>query len=658
MRKALLCPDFGYTEEIMNYPERKLSFLSIGFIILIILTVAGQSHAGTESISISASRGTEEGRVVIEWDSIPFATGYHIMRSNNYSGIYSIIGWSNRGQENYSDSDAKQGIYYWYKVMPQYWLVPGAPTRRVQGWVHPHMAGGMVEMLDRLTGIISQVPHAGNVKGMALARLLTLPDPDMSSIDIPDNDRIYNWVETVCREDHRRVGSPESKRTFDWLVQELGSILNTDVVIDEIDLPTVYTAETWGLTIDTGSGSEEYPAFYILNTGMTLDNPSGGSVSGDMIWAGAGSPDEFDALGDISGKIVVANCEFPGLPIGLIDLLFGGGYYSSDPEGWLNVLSSIPMTFARSNFPPEYYENERINESVYWQAFDRGAAGIVLVMKGHPGDTNTHWGPYDGKMRPMPGMWVSSHKEEEIKALAQSGASATITITGSVKPGTGYNLHATLPGQSDEIILISSHHDSCHKGAVEDGTGIAMVLAQAEAWANVPLENRSKTLVFTLTDGHFYKGVGAEAFAREHLDDIMKKTIININLEHLAAIGVEENDSGELIPQDHGAPTMIFATESPTAISTAGRMLFRTQPDRTMLVHSNLLGDVPPGEAGHFHIESGVDFIHWIGAPIYLLTGEDTLDKVDKELLNHLAGGAAEMVATYMLIPEGYSDYE
>ena len=30
---------------------------------------------------------------------------------------------------------------------------------------------------------------------------------------------------------------------------------------------------------------------------------------------------------------------------------------------------------------------------------------------------------------------------------------------------------------SEEMVMISSHHDSAFKGATEDGTGVAMVLA-------------------------------------------------------------------------------------------------------------------------------------------------------------------------------------
>ena len=69
------------------------------------------------------------------------------------------------------------------------------------------------------------------------------------------------------------------------------------------------------------------------------------------------------------------------------------------------------------------------------------------------------------------------------------------------------------------------------------------------------------------------------------------------------------------------------------------------------MFQSNLLGPVPPGEAGHYHIHTGVSFIHWIGQPYYVLTADDTLDKVDIERLEPTVAAIADIVDTYMILP-------
>ncbi len=622
------------------------------------LILCVRTDAANLDVAVSATRGTLEGQIGVSWDPIRFATGYFIYRSANYDGPY-VMHDKVCGETRYTDDSADSGVYYWYRVTPLYWIFQGGATRRVQGWVRPSMAGGMVDTMERIPKILKQVPHFYTVRDLAERRRNTLPVPDIRDLSIPGNDRIFGWVKGVCATEHRRIGSPESLSAVRYIKKILGSMPGMDVRHDAFPLDAVYRADTWRVEVETSKGAVVIDAFYAVNTGMTLDKPTGGSISGEMVWAGAGSPEEFDAIGDISGKVVVADCEFPDLPIGLLAFLFGEGYAMSDPENWLGFFQSVTMTFARSNFPPEY-EEERYPDSVYWQAADRGAAGLVLIMKNHPGDTNTHWGPYDGRMRSMPCFWVSSYLEDEMKDLAEQGFAANLTLTGQVGPGEGHNIYGILKGRSPEIILVSSHHDSCHKGATEDGTGIAMVLAQADIWSRIPCHLREKTLVFVLTDGHHYRGIGGRMFADTHARDIMDKVIIDINLEHLAARDAVDDGYGSLVTTGRGALTLIFVNESPTAIATAARMLENMvpAPDRTLEIHSTLIGDVPPGEAGHYHIAAGIDFIHWIGSPPYLLTAEDTLDKVDENLLNPIARSVTEMVATYMMIPEGYRDYE
>ena len=642
----------------------KTTFRCICFSLGIALLIAAYAHASASAPPITASRGTLPDAVELHWQPVSWATGYHILRSGNFNGPYFPVGWADDGNETYRDEKAEGGVYYWYKVKPQFGIIAGRSTPRAQGWVTPREPGGMVDTTERIPGLLKQVPHFHNVRNLARKREKSLPVPTLTDGFIPSNEEIYYWVEGICATEHRRIGSPESRIAIATLTGWLEEIIGPQgTVHDEpFALEAVYTATDWGLDIDRGDGFRPFDAFYAVNTGMTLDNPNGSMITGPMVWAGDGSPESFDKLGNIQGKVVVAECEFSNLPLGFIDMLYNGGYAKSDPENWINLFTSLPMTFTRSNFPAEYLDEDHYDEAVYWQAFDRGAAGLVLIMKNHPGDLNTHWGPYDGRMRPMPCMWVSSHKGEEIKEIAESGATARVHITGEVKPGEGHNIYAVLPATepvdgklSDEIILISTHHDSCFKGATEDGTGVAMVLAQAAYWSRV--EKREKNIVFIFTDGHHYRGLGAELFAHDHLHDIMEHTIININLEHLAASGVKENKEGKLIVQDHGALTTIFINENPTAIAATARMLEAAQPDRTVAIHSTLLGNVPPGESGHFHVVAGIDFIHWIGYPVYLLTSEDTLDKVDRTILSPLARAATELTATFMMLPDGYSDY-
>jgi Zn-dependent M28 family amino/carboxypeptidase len=168
----------------------------------------------------------------------------------------------------------------------------------------------------------------------------------------------------------------------------------------------------------------------------------------------------------------------------------------------------------------------------------------------------------------------------------------------------------------------------------------------------VPFEQREKTLLFITTTGHFYGGKGSRAFAHEHAEDLLKNAILDINLEHLGARNYVDDGKGNGVFDGEQALSIVFVNEDYKAIATASRMMQETQPERTLLIPSTLLGPVPPGEAGHYHMYTGVDFIHWIGQPYYLLTADDTLDKVDVSQLYPLAKGVSSMIGTYMKLEQ------
>ncbi|MFX0040391.1 MAG: hypothetical protein ACFFAB_13720, partial [Candidatus Heimdallarchaeota archaeon] len=59
----------------------------------------------------------------------------------------------------------------------------------------------------------------------------------------------------------------------------------------------------------------------------------------------------------------------------------------------------------------------------------------------------------------------------------------------------------------------------------------------------------------------------------------------------------------------------------------------------------------PIGEAGHFSTQADIDVIHWIRSPYYLLTEEDTLDKVDMGKLHSTAQCVSDLIFSLMNIP-------
>jgi len=467
------------------------------------------------------------------------------------------------------------------------------------------------------------------------------------SLQIPTSREIFEHLKKVCEPPHRRIGTPEAHKIEDYLVNTFKTAGLEQVTKQKVKI-TLWQATNWKLLVTIGEKTQEIPSFYVLNTGFTDTK----GITAPLIYVGKGRPKDFKKK-NVKGKIVVGDIDFPILPYGALAKLFG--YYISDPTNIITRKSKGVMTFARMNFPHQSLGGEpRIKESIYWQAVEHGAVGIILILKGHPTNTNTHWGPYDGVMKPIPGLYVGNYDGEELRELVQSGeASGTIILEGNQSPAVAHNIYGILPGQSEEMILVSTHHDSAFKGASEDGTGVAMVLAQLEAWSKIPRSARPRSLLFLITAGHLYAGIGAETFARSHRKDLLKRVLVDVNLEHLCAKhAIDDPTTHEFLITDDLAPGVIFVSRKELLLAAVIKMCQDHSIENLFVIPDNFFGTMPIGEAGHLMAQGKLNVIHWIRSPYYLLTAEDTLDKVAIEKLSPTAKAVADLLKILMVLPK------
>ena len=219
----------------------------------------------------------------------------------------------------------------------------------------------------------------------------------------------------------------------------------------------------------------------------------------------------------------MADIEFPTFPVGQI-IKMAEPYYVADPTNIMNVKSEVILTFVESNFLPQALGGKPREDTVYWRAVRGGALGLVLILRDAPTNINSHWGPYDGTMKPVPALYVGKYDGMKVRELSRTeNAQGTIILNGYKEISEANNIWGILPGQSEEMIMVSTHTDSAFEGASEDGIGVAMVLAQLRAWSKIPKENRPKSILFVLTAGHLYGGIGAEIFAKKYRENLLKK---------------------------------------------------------------------------------------------------------------------------------------
>ena len=389
-----------------------------------------------------------------------------------------------------------------------------------------------------------------------------------------------------------------------------------------------WAAEGASLTITRDGVSNEIPCFYVATSKFTSEE----GVAAEMVYVGRGETlDETD----ITGKCVVFDQMFAGFPAQALESV---ALFSSD-LGEFTEVDTGPQHWARLNF-----------QLVAQACEARGAAGLIGLLSQMPYDTDRYYAPYDGHYWPFPGLWIRPSLCDTVRASAEAGDRATIHITGSTSPSVTHNVVGVLPGKTDEVIMVSSHHDGPFRSAVEDASGMAVVLGLAEAFSEFGPHRLNKTLVFVACAAHFAEK-GSTHFAREHLNDLLPKTALNIQIEH---IGIEcKGEEGRLVPTGRRQLRVVFtSTEEPRLASVLQDAIVDNHLDRAMILPAAnpVTGPLFPGD-GSALFAVGVPTMNYISGPIYLLNEEDTLDKVDQDQLVPVARTFAQVIFALDPVP-------
>ena len=410
---------------------------------------------------------------------------------------------------------------------------------------------------------------------------------------------------------------------------------------------TNWSAKNWKLTISTDEEEIEVPSFYVLDTGFTGET----GITAPLVYVATGKEKDFRKV-DVKDKIVVADIECPSLPLGKL-IKLAKLYYVSDPTNSFDETTKLILTFVLANLPPQALGGKKREDSVYWRAYDRGALGLILILRDYPSNINSHWGPYDGIMKPIPALFVGKYDGIRVRELVkENDAQGTLILEGIKEPSIAYNIWGILPGNSEKTIMISSHHDSAFKGASEDGTGVAMVLAQLRAWSKIPENERPRTLLFCLTAGHLYGGIGAEAFAHKYRDTLLKNVFVDLNLEHMCSKEVvEDPNTHDFKSTNNLSLGATFISRNKNLVAPVIKVCREYNIERMLLIPDNFFATPPIGEAGHFATQADLSVIHWIRSPYYLLTAEDTLDKIDMKKLHSTAQCVSDLITLLMYTP-------
>jgi hypothetical protein len=291
----------------------------------------------------------------------------------------------------------------------------------------------------------------------------------------------------------RIIGTAADTENAEWLMQKLRQIGLTDVHEQYFDLPPQWMPRSWGASLSANGKTLALDT--AQPTYQAVATPSGG-LDLEAVYVGMASEADLKLARDVRGKAVF--------------------FYSTDT--------------ASRHAPIADNAIRRIGE--------RGAAAI-FVIQGIPGNERTQFYPVNS---PAPtfstGLKDGLAARDLIADATVAGTPPHVRITLDVDRTPGLKsgtVWATLPGTTDEQVMVVAHRDGWFEGANDNATGVATLLGIAEYFARVPKAERRRTIVFLGTTGHHNSSAESGAWFAAH-PEVFDKTALLLNAEHTGAL--------------------------------------------------------------------------------------------------------------------------
>jgi PA domain len=425
---------------------------------------------------------------------------------------------------------------------------------------------------------------------------------------------------------NKYTGNKAHKDYVEFLATNLKS-LGLDVQRDQYTLPR-WEATSWGLEVKPSSGAAfEVPvtSYYPYSGQTGKEGVTGELVTMEYVRAANVSPqqpEEFHIPFDVKGKIVLIECPIRPSFNAKVDRVWN--VYTEGTE----LLPDVRAVNGRGAAPP-------------LDAFKKaGAVGLVLAWTNISDEQAAdQYVPFGRALQDFPTIYVGKKSGASLKAVAGTGAKATLRLEANVFPDTATDtLIGTLPGATDdEIVIVNSHTDG--PNAIEENGGIGIV-ALARYFSKLPKSDRKRTLVFPLTTGHFAHAYvpSIAGFVKQH-PDLVKKAVASITVEHLGCQEWLDDASGRYAYT--GKAELSFCFTGNEGIADVMLEGVTGTGDKRVAIFKGR----GPGEGGAL-MAAGVPTIGYIAIPSYLLTGASNgcIEKVDRNLLHSQIEGFAKVV--------------
>jgi len=441
---------------------------------------------------------------------------------------------------------------------------------------------------------------------------------------VPDERTIFDWIETVFARGVRRPGYEADRWTENFCREKFLQFGLEHVRLEPVTLPYWEPVES-AMIVRAAGHESRIPCFALPHSAVT-----DGLDAALVQW-------RDETPGAVSGAIALVDVPLMHTPADFALILAGAVTREADTN-WRRYDPGGTLAGAIQVLP---FSNHLM--AVMDASIAAGAIGFVGVLSDYPGDSHRYYVPYDGVSRAIPGVWISANDGARIRRLCDAGRVQVTLVNRAIRHEiTSYNVVGELPGADDDIVIIGSHHDGPWASAVEDASGVSMVLAQAIYWSRIAPADRPHRLVFLLNAGHMAGGAGVHAFIDRHRTELAR-VVLEVHLEHVAVEMVERD--GALASSGHPEPRWWFTSRLASLEAIVREAVVAEHIERSLILPPDVFGPSPTTDGGPFHL-AGVPLVNFLTAPFYLFDAMDTLDKIHRPSLVPVTRAAIRIIAS------------
>jgi hypothetical protein len=397
----------------------------------------------------------------------------------------------------------------------------------------------------------------------------------------------------------RIAGSKYEGMMHDWVEARFRRYGLQDIHRQPFTMPTQWFPSDWNYTFTAAGKSYTFKS---VNPSLNSPATRAGGVDLDVVWVGEGTEADF-AGRDVKGKAV--------------------------------LIHSIPA--------PGSMGHSAAYTGAMARASDKGAAAIGVIYG--ISDNFAIWqglgtSGQGAQRRPIttPGFFMGYRDGKTIRDLIGAGQAVKLHMSLSVDMRDGLtssNVWGTLPGTTDENIIVLAHQDGYYEASLDNASGQSVMMTLLDYFSQVPKEQRRRSITFVATASH-HQGSPGTKWMHDNRATVLAKTALMINCEHVSVSDTkywQEN----LRKANTVAPRRWWINGS--------ERLFDTVLKSYGIFGVGLIADMDPNASGDMGVvASDVPSIQIIRSPVTKHTDDDKPEWVPAAGLEAVARSYARII--------------